>query len=71
MKEELLWRITLIGSIIGALFLIYSMFFAESAPQQAAGAGIAAASAVIPYCFARAFAKSNVFNNDNDKPKLP
>jgi hypothetical protein len=44
---------TLIGVAIGCISLIGCMT-AKSAPQQAAGAAMAAAFAVIPYCFARA-----------------
>lgn len=49
--------LTLIGSLIGGWELLNTMAFAESAPQQAAGAAMALAWAVLPYCFARAVEK--------------
>jgi hypothetical protein len=49
-----LWIVTLIGTAIGALFLIAGLLSSTGAPQQAASAGIAVACAVIPYCFSRA-----------------
>jgi hypothetical protein len=40
---------------VAAFYQIIETFTdAKSAPQQGAGAAMAAASAVIPYCFARA-----------------
>lgn len=50
----LVWGVTIIGSIVGLLQLGYTLASAETAPQQAAGAGIAIAFAVVPYCLARA-----------------
>lgn len=41
--------LTYIGSAIGMLFLMLT-FSANGAPQEAAGAAIAVAFAVIPYC---------------------
>ena len=51
------WIITLIGSGLGILTLIGTLMGASSAPQQAAGAAIAVAFAVIPYCAARAISE--------------
>lgn len=48
---------TIIGTLIGGFQLIETMTFAESAPQQGAGAAMALAWAVLPYCFARAVEK--------------
>lgn len=53
--EGLLWKITAVSSIIGALvFVLYALFAAESAVQEAAGAGLAMSFAVIPYVLAKA-----------------
>jgi hypothetical protein len=50
-----LWVIVLLGAIGGALQLGQVLTATEiGAPQQAAGAAIAAALAIIPYCFVRA-----------------
>ena len=46
--------VTIIGSLIGALLLILSFAFIDSAPQQGALAAVAVGFAVIPYCLARA-----------------
>lgn len=48
--------LTIIGTVIGGLILV-STLTAESAPQQAAGAAMALAWGVLPYCFARAIEK--------------
>lgn len=49
-----LYVLTVIGAVLGALTLVGFSLLASSAPQQAAGAAIAIAFAVIPYCLARA-----------------
>lgn len=48
------WMMTAGGAILAGLILIASVLLASNAPQQAAGAAIACAVAVIPYVFARA-----------------
>lgn len=48
------WALTMIGSVIGGLILLWTIFTAEGAPQEAAGAAVAIAFAVLPYCFTRA-----------------
>lgn len=50
---KFLYVLTIIGSIVGSCFLT-GAFLDDSAPKQAASAGIAVAFAVIPYCLARA-----------------
>jgi len=50
----LLWVLTIIGSLIGGGVLFFSLGGDKSAPQQAAGAGIALAFGVLPYVCARA-----------------
>lgn len=47
----------LIGALIGGWELLNTFAFAESAPQQGAGAAMALAWAVLPYIFARACEK--------------
>ena len=49
-----IWIVALGGSGLGALVFMVTMVGAKSAPQEAAGAGMALALAVIPYVFARA-----------------
>ena len=51
------WIFVIIGSSLGALILLLTFFGGESAPQEAAGAGLAIAMAAIPYCFARALSE--------------
>src|SRR5258708_4285824 len=46
--------LTILGALFGGVRLIDTLMKANTAPQQAAGAALAAAIAVIPYCFARA-----------------
>lgn len=58
--EKGLWRLTLVGSVIGAFFLIGGVAGAESAPQQAAAGALAAACAVVPYVLARAWSESKL-----------
>lgn len=55
--KTFLYICTCFGGIIGTLILFFSLF-AESAPQQGAGAAIAVAFVVIPYCMARVTEKS-------------
>lgn len=53
--RNLFYLFVLAGAIIGGLEFLGMMAAAASAPQQAAGAAMAVAWAVIPYAFARAF----------------
>lgn len=52
--ERIAWGGAMILALYGFAQFIFSLGAAESAPQQAAGAAMAACWAVIPYCFARA-----------------
>lgn len=47
-----------LGAVLGGLVLVLSVVGSSGAPQQAAGAAIAVALAVIPYVLARANAES-------------
>lgn len=51
---KILWYLVALCSAIGFFQGILMVFDANSAPQQAAGAAMGIAWAVIPYCFARA-----------------
>lgn len=51
------WILVIIGSVLGTLTLLLTFAASESAPQEAAGAGLAIAMAAIPYCFARALSE--------------
>jgi hypothetical protein len=48
------WFLSIISSLIGAIVAVALIGWANGAPQQAAGAAIGIAWAVIPYCIARA-----------------
>lgn len=52
--ERAAWLLALIGGLLGLVELGFTFANAESAPQQGAGAALALALAVIPYCIARA-----------------
>ncbi|MGP1664945.1 MAG: hypothetical protein ACTS5I_03325, partial [Rhodanobacter sp.] len=54
----LLYVATFIGGIFGTLTL-FSTFVADSAPQQGAGAAVAVAFVVIPYCMARVIGEAH------------
>lgn len=49
--------LVLIGVLAGGFTFLETLVFAESAPQQAAGAAMALAWVAIPYVLARAFEK--------------
>jgi drug/metabolite transporter (DMT)-like permease len=51
----ILWVGALLGVVVGTLFLVDTILTSQSAPQQGAGAAMAAAVAVLPYVAARAF----------------
>lgn len=48
------WVITIISCIIAGMVLLATFTSSNGAPQEAAGAAMAAAIAVIPYVFSRA-----------------
>jgi ammonia channel protein AmtB len=52
--RTLLWLLTILGSLFGALVGLVGVLGANGAPQEAAAAAIGVACAVIPYCLARA-----------------
>ncbi|HHD2941728.1 TPA: hypothetical protein ACNZ88_004522 [Enterobacter kobei] len=51
---KILWAICVVFGVIGFVQGIIEVFGAVSAPQQAAGAAMGVAWAVIPYCIVRA-----------------
>ncbi len=51
---SLFWGITLAGAVVAGVVAVAGFTNAQSAPQEAAAAGMAVAIAVIPYIFARA-----------------
>jgi hypothetical protein len=53
--DIVLWFETVIAGALAAYQLVIAVMYSESAPQQAAGAAIAAATVIIPYCIARAW----------------
>jgi hypothetical protein len=48
------WIVTILSCVIAGIQLFDTLLRSQSAPQQAAGAGLAIAIAVIPYVFSRA-----------------
>jgi len=48
------WVLAALGSVCGGLVLMFGFVSANSAPQEAAVAALAAATAIVPYVFARA-----------------
>jgi len=50
----LCWAVTIIGGVLGGGVLFATFTSANDAPQEAAGAALAVALVVVPYCFARA-----------------
>lgn len=54
---RLFFILPLLGCLAGGFFLVVGIFFSSGAPQQGAAGAIAAACAVIPYCFARSIEK--------------
>ena len=51
---RLMWVLPILGAVAGAGMLALTLTSASGAPQEAAGAAIACAAAVIPYVLARA-----------------
>lgn len=51
---KFLWVVTLLAALVAGAVLALTVLLATGAPQQAAGAAIAVAVAVIPYVLARA-----------------
>jgi len=62
--KKTFWIITIIGAVLGTLTLLGTLFGSNGAPQEAAGAAIAVAFTVIPYCLARAI--SEIQSNKGD-----
>jgi hypothetical protein len=52
--KRIVWIFTALACAFAGYMLVDTWLHAESAPQQGAGAALAVAIAVIPYCFARA-----------------
>ncbi len=50
---KLLWVVTAVAAAFGAFVFVTSTMAANGAPQEAAGAAMAVALAVIPYIFTR------------------
>lgn len=57
MVSQALWLAVFVGAFVGAALLVPTILGGDdvSAPQQGAGAAMAAACVVLPYCAARAF----------------
>lgn len=55
--KTLLWIFTIIGALIGGLFMVVGLFISQGAPQEAAAAAMGVGFAVIPFCLAYAVSK--------------
>lgn len=53
MMVKALWFLTILCALLAAIVLGLTVLVSSGAPQQAAGAAIAAALAIIPYVLAR------------------
>ena len=51
--KKILWVITAVGAVLGALTVVGGVMAANGAPQEAAAAAVGVAFAVIPYCLAK------------------
>ena len=49
----LIWLLPLLGTLLGSVILLGAFTTANGAPQEAAGAALASACAILPYVFAR------------------
>ena len=58
------WAVTLVVSCIAAIGLLVTFAMAQSAPQQAAGAAMVAATCIVPYVFTRCV-------EGLERPKVP
>ncbi|HQP50264.1 MAG TPA: hypothetical protein PKX12_16180 [Spirochaetota bacterium] len=52
--QKVLWILTIVFSVIGALLFVGVLSSANGAPQEAAGAAMALCFSVIPYVISRA-----------------
>ena len=52
--KKFLWVLTMIGSVLGGLVVLFGVIGANGAPQEAAAAAVGISMAAIPYCLARA-----------------
>jgi hypothetical protein len=59
------WIVTILACIIAGSLFIFTITSSKGAPQEAAGAAMACAVAIIPYVFARAVEKLS--NNDKER----
>ncbi|HPJ36692.1 MAG TPA: hypothetical protein PK358_17785 [Spirochaetota bacterium] len=52
--QKVLWILTIVFSILGALLFVGTIASSNGAPQEAAGSAMALCLAVIPYVLSRA-----------------
>jgi hypothetical protein len=60
------WIITILACIVAGLLFFMTVTSSNGAPQEAAGAAMACAIAIIPYVLARAVEK--LFRNEQKRP---
>ena len=53
--SQFLWVLVMLAELGAGVLLVLTVLAAKGAPQEAAGAAMAAVIAIAPYCFARAF----------------
>jgi magnesium-transporting ATPase (P-type) len=64
--RKLLWTLTIIGALLGAMFVVAGLFGESRGPEQGVMATIGIACAVIPYCIARATSEFKNTNYERD-----
>jgi hypothetical protein len=62
--KYVLFVITIVASIISAIFRFVGVVSANGAPQEAAAAAMAAAITIIPYCMARSVEALSKFGRE-------
>lgn len=63
------YAIAALSTIVGGLVLFFTVIGSDSAPQQVAGAAIAACIAIIPYVFARCIDLTFARSRDDKRHK--
>ena len=61
--------ITFLGVLLGAFLLFMTFTSASGAPQQAAGAAMAMAVVVIPYCMTAMLQRAELLKKEKDEPE--
>jgi len=68
LMERILWILTILGVVIGSVIFLQGLVD-DSAPRQAAAAGLALCCAVLPYVLARSVREFNSSDLDAERNK--